>query len=646
MITEITMDGEFLWSSDSMANDLIIPQELKVEYNKAGSFRFLMLPTHPLYNEIKRMKSTIDIVIDDEEVFRGRVVDYSNDFFRQRTVVCEGDLAYLLDTVYLAKKDKVVPKNYLSRLISNHNSQLANEESGGVVSPKRFQIGTVSVSGDLNNTATEEDFDNQSARTTSDVIDDLLIGQYGGFLRTRRDPNGGPTILDYIDDSGWDNDDENGDIAFGVNLLTIEYEPPIEEVFTAVVPIGYNKYKLPETFVKNDSAVQKYGFIAKAVSFDDIKRGQEAKLRKEATTYLNKYTKAYPDTLTIKAVDLYHIGQSTRPIRLGDKVLVNSDPHSIDYDASSASKTVRCLAIEYDLTNPANTTYVLGTYIPPDKKRKSSNVGRSGGGGIGRGGGGIGSIGGFGGFSLDVEDQINKAQDKVKGGIEGFFSGVKERANEAWVNLANKFGIDPNAGGLSGTLRDFINGGVDTLSQGVQNGVSYLTDSITGDATMTSKIANTNIIGEQLETVKTVLVEAHEENAAHIVTIEGDVVKIKADITTINTKVLEINSREIKIYGKTISIDAEKIDITGAIENLVTNMLNANISLISTGSFNRVNTNYLYLNDGLRVYSSGGTAHSLCVDANNRKVTIKTNSGSTTFYVYSSETGNVTIDTT
>lgn len=550
MLTEITLDGKYLWSSDSMANDLIIPQSLKVEYNKAGSFSFVMLPTHPEYDNIHRMKSYVRVSIDDYEVFRGRVLDFSCDFYRRKTVTCEGDLAFLLDSIYPAMKttEKVSPREFFGLLITEHNNQMDKDSSGSAF--KKFTRGNVDVSDEMRDA--EEIFDNTSPRSISDVIDDLLISKYGGFLITRLGPQShitGEVFIDYISDRGWlAETGQNGDIAFGVNLLNLEYEPPIEEVFTAVMPVGYNKLTLSEAFVVDNTAVQKYGFIAKTVPFEDCKT--ESKLRSEAQKYLAKYTKAYPDTLTVKAVDLVHLGQATRGIRLGDKVAVSSDPHGIEYDGSNAEKTVRCLAIEYDLTNPSNNTYVLGTYIPPDKKRKAPNVARSGGSArrVSYSGSNFSGLGNttFSGLQAPaMTEMIDKAKSTITSLSDEGGSWISGLADKAYGKLKEVFG--GTNGFDTGTLWDFVSGGVNDLKAGIGSTVSNLTsgaggdilnngfeglksglESITGGATLSSKTAENTGLRETLTETKAELIEKHEDNAVNISTANG---RITAEVT-------------------------------------------------------------------------------------------------------------------
>ena len=607
MLTEITLDGKYLWSSDSMANDLIIPQSLKVEYNKAGSFSFVMLPTHPEYDNIHRMKSYVRVSIDDYEVFRGRVLDFSCDFYRRKTVTCEGDLAFLLDSIYPAIKtaSSVTPDVFFGFLIAEHNRQM-ERDSGSEF--KKLTVGNVSVSTEMDQ-ASPETFENTSPRTTSDVIDDLLISKYGGFLITRLGPQShitGEVFIDYISDRGWPAETgQNGDIAFGVNLLNLEYEPPIEEVFTAVMPVGYNKLTLSETFVIDNTAVQKYGFIAKTVQFEDCTT--ESKLRSEAQKYLAKYTKAYPDTLTVKAVDLVHLGQATRGIRLGDKVAVSSDPHGIEYDGSNAEKTVRCLAIEYDLTNPSNNTYVLGTYIPPDKKRKAPNVARSGGSArrasySGSSFSGLGNTTFSGLQAPAMTEMIDKAKSTITSLSDEGGNWISGLADKAYGKLKEVFG---GTNGLdTGTLWDFVSGGVNDLKAGIGNTVSNLTsgaggdmlnngfeglksglESITGGATLSSKTAENTGLRETLTETKAELIEKHEQNVEEItyqagrITIQSDRLDVVVDdLNVVAQGVIDIQATKIQVNTTSLEIGnylGGTLDLTNPVEVTINGRLNA-----------------------------------------------------------------------
>lgn len=91
----IMVDGQPFASSNNA--DGLIDCTITKEINKSGSANFTVLPTHPMWDSFHRMKTIVDIYIWDKNVFHGRVTDCSYDFFKQKSVKCEGALAWFID---------------------------------------------------------------------------------------------------------------------------------------------------------------------------------------------------------------------------------------------------------------------------------------------------------------------------------------------------------------------------------------------------------------------------------------------------------------------------------------------------------------------------------------------------------------------
>lgn len=97
--------------------------------------------------------------------------------------------------------------------------------------------------------------------------------------------------------------------------------------------------------------VEKYGWIGKAVVYDDltyasnlIKNGlEDLKINCEPTI-----------TMEISAIDLSLIDDKIEPIELGDYVRIISKPHDFD-------SYLQCSRMELDLLKAENTNYVFGT---------------------------------------------------------------------------------------------------------------------------------------------------------------------------------------------------------------------------------------------------------------------------------------------
>ena len=91
----IYADGACIYSDvfavDSMK---VINPKLTLEDNGAGSLAVTLPPHNAGYASIVRMVTDISVQKDGEEIWAGRVLSESEDFYRNRILYCEGELAY------------------------------------------------------------------------------------------------------------------------------------------------------------------------------------------------------------------------------------------------------------------------------------------------------------------------------------------------------------------------------------------------------------------------------------------------------------------------------------------------------------------------------------------------------------------------
>lgn len=375
--------------------DFVISPKIKKDTNKADSFEFMILPNHPYYNKFEKKKTYVYVKRDNKYIFRGRVSEIKTDIFRQRTVTCEGDLAYLADTVQFPNKEtttqkntsstkkhkrntlyyvsghetgletgstskdtvKMTPKAYFRNVIAVHNGQVNSTGDN----ERTFTVGSITVS-DTNNS---EDFERTSHQDTSSVISSDLLSVYGGILRTRFE--NGTTYIDWLDEY---TDTTSQEIRFGVNLIDLDQEPPSDDAWSVLLPIGDENTTIASAnngskFLIDQEALNKYGYIVHYHKFNNVKNSDE--LMGRAQTYLNTHAKVFPDNIVVKAIDLQLIGESDDPIELGDKVKVVSTPHGLD-------ATMACIKMELDIQNPENNSYTIGTIMPPDKEKKKESL--------------------------------------------------------------------------------------------------------------------------------------------------------------------------------------------------------------------------------------------------------------------------------
>lgn len=368
---------ELLYSSaaDDESSALINPQ-VKAEIGKAGSLTFTILPTHPMYDDLKPFKTFLKVEIDGTEIFYGRVLDTSKDIYNQKNVTCEGDLTFLLDSVCTPGDYNETVSAFFTRCINWHNA--------GVEAAKQFQIGTVSIAAKN----TKVNFDVSNYTSIGDLIETELIGYYGGYLRTRANPNQNEKrIIDIVKEG---DSSSNQVIEYGSQMLDLTNDESANDLFTVLLAVGDSDsndgtdYNFPTYRYEVPGAVAQYGKITHVESFSGIK--SSAELKPLAEEYVRTHYDPYPTELTIKAIDLHILDGSIQTIVVGNTVKIQSTPHNL-------SKNLMCVSIDYDLENPENTSYVFGhpkqslsQRLNKDKKRQDSETSKASKRG-GRGGG-------------------------------------------------------------------------------------------------------------------------------------------------------------------------------------------------------------------------------------------------------------------
>ena len=333
----------------------MIDPVVTVKANCAGAFTFTLTPAHPYYEKIKKLTDIITVKRDDEEIFCGRVTDEDTDFFKQKKFTCEGELAYLNDSVQRpAQYSLVSPESFLSSLISNHNSQVDDY--------KKFTMGTVTVKdGDVSNTSNEiSRYTNYE--TTAECINKKLLEPLGGVLRIRKE--NGIRYLDYLEDYP---EVSTQEITFGSNLLDFSKTISAADISTCCIPLGATKetseiQSLDERITCADAnngsdyvyiqdAVDLYGKITKTVTWENVTEPKN--LVTKAKEWL---TDAQYENLVIQAkiIDLHMTDKEISTIRLLQKVRVFSKPHDLN-------KYFPVTELELHLNDPGNDTITLGS---------------------------------------------------------------------------------------------------------------------------------------------------------------------------------------------------------------------------------------------------------------------------------------------
>lgn len=335
--------------NDKLEGLKIFSPSLDLELNKTGSFSFTLYPDHPYYGSIQKLKSIITVYQEDYLLFRGRVLDDEIGFYNERIVTCEGELAFLLDSIKRPYDFTGSVAEYLALLLDSHNAQV--DES------KRFILGTVTVT-DPNDYIVRSNIDYTD---TWKEMNDKLLTLLGGFLSVRHAD--GVAYLDYLADFALLSPQK---IEFGKNLLDQKRIIKGADVATVVIPLGAklkdaegkdtDKRLTIETvnggtdFIEDASAISQYGTIVKTVIFDDVTIAENLKAKGQA--YLSSLVKL-PESIELTAADLATVSTAFSSFHLGTYVDVVSKPHGLNQKF-----LVRKLSIH--LLDPAANKLTLG----------------------------------------------------------------------------------------------------------------------------------------------------------------------------------------------------------------------------------------------------------------------------------------------
>lgn len=375
---EIYADNVCIFSDSSPDVSLkCINPKLTLAASAAGSLEITLPVTNAGYKTVQRITSTIYVKRDGVEIWRGRPLTESIDFFNSRVLTCEGALSYLNDTI-LYLQEKKAPGTVIEDILNKHNFE---EDSQHVVHnrvPANRQI----VKGTVGLTDESISVDAQYIRTLEALNN--LQSTYGGIFRTRID--NGSIVLDWLADYPAVTGDEQA-IEFGKNLLdfsrgfdntefatavwvrgkdedrsyTPDYDPDGDDSNNGYEIVnGGGTVSVPHAvLVVNAVAEQTYGRIETVVRYDDLTTDQE--LATEGAKFLQQI-QFQNLVLDLTAVDLHLLNPSIKAFELLERVHVTSWAHGLD-------DTFAVLGITIPLDNPSRTTYTLGSPSVAYKRR-------------------------------------------------------------------------------------------------------------------------------------------------------------------------------------------------------------------------------------------------------------------------------------
>lgn len=339
---QVYADGGLVY--DSRLDDLrLLGLSITTGLNKAGTATIVLPPEHPAYNDFTSYRTEVTIYRDDALLFRGRAFNPADNFYKQRTITCEGERCFLRDAVMRPYVYQADPATIFTDVIGQYNAQ--------VEAFKQFVVGTITVT-DPNDYIR---FESSTAEQIADTADKLQE-RCGGYILFDTNTDG-QRVIHWLADLPYRSSQV---IEFGENLLDFTRSDGSDDLATVIIPYGAedengNRLTIESVndgldFIKDDDAVALRGWIAKPVYWDDVT--EPANLLTKAQQHLAK-SKNVITTLALSALDLSLFDKSLDSFLVGDTIRVRSAPHHVDDDFQLAEKTE-------DLLNPAGGSISLG----------------------------------------------------------------------------------------------------------------------------------------------------------------------------------------------------------------------------------------------------------------------------------------------
>ena len=337
-------DNQLLYSPDMVDDGYIITEPmLNKEMNKSGTFEFNIYDSNPYFSILKPLKTIVRVTEDDVEIWRGRILTIEKDFDNKRTVYCEGILSFFVDSIIRPYTRTATMAEQFNYYISQHNSM--------VESYKQFVVKSITVD-DLYGSI---EWKSDTYEKTNEAIDNI-VSTYGGYLVIGYES--GHNTISYLKNPG---KEALQTINFGENLLDITETDDPSNIFTALIPIGYdannNKITIESVndgsdYIVSQSGVDKFGIVFFQYTFEQT-ISSASELLTIAQNFLAQNITA-SHTISLKAIDLHNLDPSVQKFDIYDIIKVTSEPHNID-------EYEMCTQISIDLENPDNNEYVIGT---------------------------------------------------------------------------------------------------------------------------------------------------------------------------------------------------------------------------------------------------------------------------------------------
>ena len=347
----------------------VVSPKLTMEVNAAGSLTLTIPPGNAGYDTISLMTTDISVEKDGKEIWFGRVLQEEKDFLNNRTLTCEGALAFLNDTTHPQATYDTAGQTgiifLLETFLNEHNSHVPDDRK--IYFERGLDVVTVSYDGELDCEVNYE--------TTIECINKFILEKTKGYLIVSRKDNsqhGSSLHVDYYDPETMARTNTQT-IEFGKNLMDFTKSLDSAEFATVIVPLGaksgeegQEEYLTVEDvttrdptdpctgrFVGSQTGIDSCGWIERVVHFDDCDNADT--LYRLARNYLAE-TQYNTMEISLSALDLHYLSPEIMSVELGDKLHVTSPPHGLD-------ATFTVLKLDIPMDQPQNTMFQLGDTV-------------------------------------------------------------------------------------------------------------------------------------------------------------------------------------------------------------------------------------------------------------------------------------------
>lgn len=339
--------------------------ELSLITGQAGTFTFTVPPSNIAFDQFNKFTSYVDVYRDTDLVFSGRVLEDGKTFTTEQTIMCEGMMAVLNDSLFRPRTINDTLQNLVETIIDNHNEQ--------VEADKQITIGTITVEDEYVYRAYE------TIETSWSRLADL-VESYGGFMQVVKTQ--GVLYLNWWQEYEQTNTQT---IDFGSNILDITQESSGADIVTVLVPQGAEVENEDGTqsrigiadvnggldYIINAAGVAEFGLIVGTQIWDDVT--QSAILKSKAQTWLANIAQNRV-TINLSVVDLSAVNAEIDHFTIGQKVVVTSLPHGIQ------SQTFMVQERHLNLLDPTQNQMSLGQevvgYVGKTSRALADNIQR------------------------------------------------------------------------------------------------------------------------------------------------------------------------------------------------------------------------------------------------------------------------------